>query len=437
MNNFAHEVNISCFSSEIYRYPILNKEQEYEITKEIFLTRKKLLFYLSLYPEFYIYLTKIRRQLYQRKILPQNIFHHYYAMQLEHKSNIQRKRPYFFYLMENLDKLERICKDWFIELENEFFCIEGSEKRRESINEMYAKKGLKILKKTFFMQKFLSQYIDKLDNEHDFSIFNSKKKLFSEHYINKIYNSLLNERRKHFKASESLIKSNLRLVLKIAKRYLNNNVSYIDIIQEGIIGLMKAVDRFDYTLGNRFSTYATWWIKQSISRAILQQGRVVRLPIHQINKIKHLHIAIEKLQKQLKHEPSLKEISDEINKDEIEILYLFSLAMIPKVLEPNINKNEDNIVSNEDLVDDKSVDPVKIINLNSLKLEFNKLLKTLSAKEQKVIELRYGITVERKHTLEEVGYKLGVTRERIRQIEHQALKKLKHPSRSRLLVQYL
>lgn len=237
-------------------------------------------------------------------------------------------------------------------------------------------------------------------------------------------------------AREHLIKANTRLVVSIAKRYRGQGMSFLDLIQAGNIGLIKAADKFDYRRGNKFGTYATWWIRQSIARTLKQQGRTIRIPVHTTDRIRKLYKTAQRMEQDLGHRPTPEEIADEMDLDPEEVRWLLEVSRRPYSLERPVGEEEDSEFG--DFIEDESApSPVQTAELHMLHDELQEALTALTPREVRVLRMRFGLGGEETYTLREVGEKLGVTRERIRQIEGQALKKLRHARHRRKLQAYL
>jgi RNA polymerase primary sigma factor len=236
-------------------------------------------------------------------------------------------------------------------------------------------------------------------------------------------------------AKDELIKANLRLVVSIAKKYVNRGLTLLDLIQEGNIGLMKAADRYESGKGTKFSTYSTWWIRQRITRAILDQARTIRLPVHLIEESTRISRIFAKFMREKGREPSPEEVAKIMGLSVVRVNEILRAIQEPVSLETPILSEEKEL--KDVIIDEKSVSPFKTLENNEASNRIEQVLSSLTEREEKIIRMRFGIGVGSEHTLEEVGKYFNLTRERIRQIEIKALKKLRHPARSKMLREYV
>lgn len=236
-------------------------------------------------------------------------------------------------------------------------------------------------------------------------------------------------------AREVLIKANTRLVVSVARRYLGRGVPFLDLIQEGNLGLMKAVEKYEYQRGFRFSTYATWWIRQSIVRAIADQGRTIRVPVHMVDRLRRIYKAAQELEQSLGRAPTSQELASQVGLDSAKLTWILQVSQPPISLESPVGEEDENELGMY-VEDSTSPSPAQITYENMLRERVEEVLATLSPREARVLRLRFGLGQDRPYTLEEVGQKFGLTRERIRQIEGKALRRLRQPARARLLREY-
>jgi RNA polymerase primary sigma factor len=237
-------------------------------------------------------------------------------------------------------------------------------------------------------------------------------------------------------ARDHLIKANTRLVVSIAKKYMGRGVPFLDLIQEGNLGLMKAVNKYDYRRGFRFSTYATWWIRQTITRSIADQGRTIRVPVHMIDRIRLLYKTARRMEQELGRPPKVEELSERMDVEVRKVQWMLQVSWLPLSLESPVGDDDDSELGMF-VEDESSPTPSQTTTQNLLSQKVEEVLNSLSPREARILRLRFGLENGRTYTLEEVGEKFGLTRERIRQIEGKALRRLRHPMRARQLREYL
>jgi RNA polymerase primary sigma factor len=238
-------------------------------------------------------------------------------------------------------------------------------------------------------------------------------------------------------AREHLIKANTRLVVSIAKRYIGRGVPFLDLIQEGNLGLMKAVEKYEVERGFRFSTYATWWIRQTITRSIADQGRTIRVPVHMVDRIRQLYRTTHEMEQKLGRSPTTDELAEQMDVPASKVDWMLRVSWLPLSLESPINDDEEDSELGQFVEDQSTPTPIQSAYAKLLREKVEEVLETLPPREARILRLRFGLENGRSYTLEEVGQKFGLTRERIRQIESKALRRLRHPRRARQLREYL
>jgi RNA polymerase primary sigma factor len=279
------------------------------------------------------------------------------------------------------------------------------------------------------------RWIDVMISQKEIKALEEKVGLTSKE-VKEINRSMSMGETKMRRAKKDMVEANLRLVISIAKKYTNRGLQFLDLIQEGNIGLMKAVDKFEYRRGYKFSTYATWWIRQAITRSIADQARTIRIPVHMIETINKLNRVSRQMMQDMGREPTPEELSKELDMPEDKVRKVLKIAKEPISMETPIGDDEDSNLG--DFIEDTVIEsPLENATDESLHFATDDVLSSLTAREAKVLRMRFGIGMNTDHTLEEVGKQFDVTRERIRQIEAKALRKLRHPARSSHLRSFL